>query len=966
MGNAIYSPPAQYCDPYYTGSANGGYGGGGGGGESGVDHSIYLTIDDALAYYAPITHDHDEYLTDAEAMALPLVHTSLKVLGANGLTGGGDLTTDRTITMVLPQNLSAASLPATGTGATGHSHQVVAYSDGSPDERLLKTDMNGYLKVKTLEASTQVLTTNVQTDIVQTAAGRTLELRPTTRLVKLFSDIQSDDFSSSSFGAGWRIWDIPVGQPNAGMTEIEVDILRARQQLIFPGNIVVREIHVTNGDFFFSAGGTVSATSGGSPYEIVTEQVHGFEVGDLIRARQFYPAGVVQFTSDLEVTAVDPVDRHKFTAVKRTGVTTNAPAIGYEYARVGNLTNVNRQGAVYIASDDSGAPFIDVMSGVSSWLIFEGTDKTRIRLGKLGGVLPNNPITDPSNLQDEYGIYANIKGASAGEDKRFVVSTERQEIKNIPIGMYQYIDVAHPDQPTITITPSKGIAMLGEDVGSSLTPRSLSWFNAVGSTELASMFYEQALTGILSTVRLYRRTGAGTVPDPYVSNKVWDASDAGHGKGINADMLDGKHATEFAAITGAQVLALLLPVDGSGSGLDADLLDNHDTSYFATAAALGAYVKMDASTTITGTQRITGALTLGGGNGDWGVGELYGGLRIRHKAGTWARGIDYYPLGAGTTPIGQMGAYGTDSVLSYFYMGPDYGTTWLKVEAAQTTVPAQLTVPRVQASYWEASSMLQAFSYSDKTVLRDLCNSDSWLRLGAGRANISGTAGADGPSYVDLVGTVANAANYDTRIIRNAGANGSFQVVNKGTANFDLVAGVGAVHGSMFLYTGNKSHVGLAQTASRFGAIDKTDAVNIYANTFGVDAADDGVMNASTWNISSFAAGTGVIERFVFNMNGLPASDDIVINSSGTKSIAMRVKVPTLHLRPGNWTLNETPTLHIGNNSAAALPLAGVLRLYNKSGQGYSIWVDATGDLRISTAGPLSGDTTGTVIGTQS
>jgi hypothetical protein len=41
-----------------------------------------------------------------------------------------------------------------------------------------------------------------------------------------------------------------------------------------------------------------------------------------------------------------------------------------------------------------------------------------------------------------------------------------------------------------------------------------------------------------------------------------------------------------STLTAAEILALLITVDGTGSGLDADLLDGHDTPYFATQAAL--------------------------------------------------------------------------------------------------------------------------------------------------------------------------------------------------------------------------------------------------------------------------------------------------------------------------------------------------------------------------------------------
>lgn len=63
----------------------------------------------------------------------------------------------------------------------------------------------------------------------------------------------------------------------------------------------------------------------------------------------------------------------------------------------------------------------------------------------------------------------------------------------------------------------------------------------------------------------------------------------GAGSGLDADLLDGQHASAFltlAAFTGSAVLSRLLTVDGAGSGLDADLLDGKHASAFVQLAAL--------------------------------------------------------------------------------------------------------------------------------------------------------------------------------------------------------------------------------------------------------------------------------------------------------------------------------------------------------------------------------------------
>lgn len=76
---------------------------------------------------------------------------------------------------------------------------------------------------------------------------------------------------------------------------------------------------------------------------------------------------------------------------------------------------------------------------------------------------------------------------------------------------------------------------------------------------------------------------------------VWHAGNDGSGSGLDADLLDGSHASAFARLTGATFTGTInAPTvrvggvdvwhpdnDGSGTGLDADLLDGNHASAFA-------------------------------------------------------------------------------------------------------------------------------------------------------------------------------------------------------------------------------------------------------------------------------------------------------------------------------------------------------------------------------------------------
>ncbi|MCC2602538.1 gp53-like domain-containing protein [Sphingopyxis yananensis] len=72
----------------------------------------------------------------------------------------------------------------------------------------------------------------------------------------------------------------------------------------------------------------------------------------------------------------------------------------------------------------------------------------------------------------------------------------------------------------------------------------------------------------------------------------------GAGSGLDADLLDGQHASDFlqaSLFTGAQMLSRLLSVDGAGSGLDADLLDGQDGSYYTNIIARLGFTPLNAA-----------------------------------------------------------------------------------------------------------------------------------------------------------------------------------------------------------------------------------------------------------------------------------------------------------------------------------------------------------------------------------
>ena len=84
------------------------------------------------------------------------------------------------------------------------------------------------------------------------------------------------------------------------------------------------------------------------------------------------------------------------------------------------------------------------------------------------------------------------------------------------------------------------------------------------------------------------RSGYFSTSLQIAGNAAWHAGNDGSGSGLDADLLDGLHASYFlpaATFSAAEILSRLLTVDGPGSGLNADLLDGLQASDFLQIAA---------------------------------------------------------------------------------------------------------------------------------------------------------------------------------------------------------------------------------------------------------------------------------------------------------------------------------------------------------------------------------------------
>lgn len=223
-------------------------------------------------------------------------------------------------------------------------------------------------------------------------------------------------FATGFAGSGWRV---DYGVTTASKSSAEVDDLTVRGKMRVY-ELLIQQVRATNGSLFVSSASKVvgvttnanptwtvngvqltfngsNATLSATIYTISTAEsgdtdggsndrrlYHGFLTGDLIRAQQVNWNGTgydVALQSNLEVTGVS--DLFTYQATRVSGA---AAAVGYDYVRLGSSSDASRRGAVYLTSDDSAAPFIDIVDGVQTFADWNSASVDRVRVGKLSGV----------------------------------------------------------------------------------------------------------------------------------------------------------------------------------------------------------------------------------------------------------------------------------------------------------------------------------------------------------------------------------------------------------------------------------------------------------------------------------------------------------------------------------------------------------------------------------------------------
>lgn len=216
----------------------------------------------------------------------------------------------------------------------------------------------------------------------------------------LFQTIVKDYISSERFITGLMGEGMKLYKAINGDWNLEIDNAVVRKAMtIF--ELIISKVRAVNGGLVISSANgrvkSVSETSGDPAYYVLgIEGDMMFVADDLVRC-QVYTSGHVKYYW----VPVASVNDDSILILKSVFPNGTTPAVGDDLVQMGNLTNPNRQGILYLTASEDGKPRISVLDGVNSTSL---AGKSKVILGCLDGMTD----TDfPADFQPSgYGLYA--------------------------------------------------------------------------------------------------------------------------------------------------------------------------------------------------------------------------------------------------------------------------------------------------------------------------------------------------------------------------------------------------------------------------------------------------------------------------------------------------------------------------------------------------------------------------------
>lgn len=328
------------------------------------------------------------------------------------LKTAGDILDD--VTFTLPQDIH------TGASPTFANLKLTSLTDGYLPYHV--SDVNGFSNSPFITNGTSII------------LGGTQFTPFTEKFFLIGNFLQSGNYSIyNNFTSGWAGtgWRVDYGISETAMGSLELDKLWVRGTMTVY-ELVINRIRATNGSLFVSSAARVDYTVAD------TEALpHGwiyFEDPDNELVCPFLEDDIIM-GQHVSLDGTTLVDRKVFNVISVSGLSVYADSLeggwpttgeidGWALVRIGNLSNTSRQGSLYLTSDDSNSPYMDVIDGVSSYPSGWGNpDKLKVRIGRLTGVtdtffgtLTGYGMYAKNNIYIRGKIYAEAGGWLAGWD----------------------------------------------------------------------------------------------------------------------------------------------------------------------------------------------------------------------------------------------------------------------------------------------------------------------------------------------------------------------------------------------------------------------------------------------------------------------------------------------------------------------------------------------------------------------
>ena len=291
----------------------------------------------------------------------------------------------------------------TSTASSGTGYKAIFEVDAN-DNLVVNQDGDSAIDFRVeSDTNTHMLFVDAGTNRVGIGTNSTSETLTVKGNTEISGSIISPNFSAGLLGGdGYKL----SLSDTVGCTALEVDNLLVRGRLSVV-EFLAQQIRATNGTLFVTSTGKVeTVTTSGPPYTACittpTGSNHGFAVGDRIRAQRFDGFGNV-YKSDLSVTAVP--NPFAFTASYQEAA--SEPQPGFEYVRLGNSGDTDRQGGIILTSDLDDSPYIKIYDGVEEQDDIFDDSKTKVLVGNLSS---HNSTTfgclSGSGGSPNYGFYA--------------------------------------------------------------------------------------------------------------------------------------------------------------------------------------------------------------------------------------------------------------------------------------------------------------------------------------------------------------------------------------------------------------------------------------------------------------------------------------------------------------------------------------------------------------------------------